>query len=251
MIDKIKVRRHIDEGANFYLWALGAANHMEYIDNGIYSLIRPKEGQQGGTSLFQVRLDHLSDAELLEKVYEIKKLNYHTWWGLNLSERALNAVYGNQRPLPATETNEEEGQMALMVQNKPEYGMLDVSASVKKVTSAEDFKIWANICNKVLHGGYPIIHPENHYHLCKEDIMPCYIGYYNGVAASVCSILNHKEAASLEFVGTLEECRRKGLAKAVCITAIEQAFKNGSEIITLRALSNSKIMYKGMGFEFY
>jgi hypothetical protein len=41
---------------------------MEYTDNGYYSIIRPKKGKEGGTSLFNLRLDDLSDDELGKKV---------------------------------------------------------------------------------------------------------------------------------------------------------------------------------------
>jgi GNAT superfamily N-acetyltransferase len=250
-MNRTEICEYIDEGANFYLRVLGNADHMEYIDNGSYSIIRPKEGQVGGTSLFNIRLEHLSDKDMEEKVNEIKKLGLHTWWGIGLSERMLKAVYGEDKPVSATETNNEEGYMALLPGNKPDYKETDIPVTVKKVHNTDDFKVWANISNQLLHGGYPIIHPENHYHLSEEEIMPCYIAYYNGAAAAVCSIINNKDIASLEFVCTLEEYRRKGLAKAVCITAINEAFKNGSKIITLRAFPNAKKMYRGMGFKLY
>jgi GNAT superfamily N-acetyltransferase len=250
-MNRTEICEYIDEGANFYLRVLGNADHMEYIDNGFYSIIRPKEGQEGGTSLFNIRLEHLSDKDMEEKVNEIKRLGLHTWWGIGLSERMLKAVYGEDKPVSATETNNEEGHMALLPGSKPDYKETDMPITVKKVDNADDFKVWANISNQLLHGGYPIIHPENHYHLCEEEIMPCYIAYYNDAAAAACSIINNKDIASLEFVCTLEEYRRKGLAKAVCITAINEAFKNGSKIITLRAFPNAKRMYKGMGFKLY
>lgn len=250
-MEKTEICKHIDDGANFYLQLLGAANHMEYTDNGFYSIIKPKEGHEGGTSLFNIRLDHLSDGQLMEKVNEIKKLNLHTWWGFNLSERILDIIFEGNRPIPATETNDEEGCMALLPEEKPDYEEMDKSIAVKKVDNAEDFKLWANISNRILHGGYPLMHPENHYHLSEEGVMPCYIAYYNGEVAAVCSIINNKDIASLEFVCTLEEYRRKGLARAVCITAIEDAFKKGSKIITLRAFPNAKKLYRGMGFKLY
>lgn len=250
-MERAEICRHIDDGANFYLGLLGDAKHMEYTDNGYYSIIKPKEGQEGGTSLFNIRLDHLSDEQLEEKVNEIKKLNLHTWWGFGLSERMLNAVFGDNRPVQATETNDEEGCMALLPDEKPEYEETGMPITVKKVDNAEDFKLWANISNRILHGGYPIMHPENHYHLSEEGVMPCYIAYYNGEAAAVCSIINNKDIASLEFVCTLEEYRKKGLSRAVCITAIDEAIKNGSKIITLRAFPNAKKLYGEMGFKLY
>lgn len=95
------------------------------------------------------------------------------------------------------------------------------------------------------------MHPENHYHLSEEGVMPCYIAYYSNTAAAVCSVFNNKDIASLEFVCTLEEYRGKGLAKAVCVTAIKEAFACGSKIITVRAFPNAKKMYKRLGFQLY
>jgi GNAT superfamily N-acetyltransferase len=246
-----EIIKHIDDGANFYLRLLGDAEHMEYTDNGYYSIIRPKSGQQGGTSLFNIRLEHLPDEELKEKINEIKGLNMHTWWGIGLPERMLNAIFGENRPEPVPEPNDEEANMAMLSKDKPQYDEIAIPISVKRVDNAEDFKLWADISNTVLHGGYQIIHPINHYRLSQNGVMPCYIAYYNGTAASVCSIINNKDILSLEFVATLDGFRRRGLARAVCITAIDEAVKSGSEIITLRAFAGAKKLYQTMGFKIY
>ena len=57
--------------------------------------------------------------------------------------------------------------------------------------------------------------------------------------------------ASLEFVATLEEYRRKGLARAVCITAVRDAFINGAKIITTRAFHLASLLYQSLGFKIY
>lgn len=248
-MEKTEIIRHINDGANFYLRVLGNAEHMEYSDNNYYSMIRPKAGQQGVTSAFNLRLEHLPEQEWKEKIDEIKKMNLHIWWGLGLSERMMEAVFGDNKPLPATEDNDEEGYMAMLPEDKPEYGVAGIT--VRSVCNAHDFKLWADISNEILHGGYPVMHPGNHYHLCESGIMPCYIAYDNGEAASVCSVIHNKDIASLEFVCTLEKYRNKGLARAVCVTAIEEAFSHGAKIITLRAFPEAKKLYLNMGFKLY
>lgn len=246
-----EICRHIDEGSNYYLRTLGNAEHMEYLDNGRYSIVRPKAGQEGCTALFDIRLEHLSDEAMKEQIQEIKKLNLHTWWGIGISEKMLRAVYGENSPLPATFTNEEEGCMAMLFDEIPPVKEEISPFTVRKVTTPDDFEIWAGICNRILHNNYPMLHPVNHFALCKEDVMSCFIAYDNDVPASVCSIIYNKGAASLEFVCTLKEYRLKGLAKAVCIAAIQEAFSKGSEIITLRALPDVKGIYRKMGFKLY
>ncbi|WOO38429.1 GNAT family N-acetyltransferase [Anaerocolumna sp. AGMB13020] len=246
-----KICRHIDEGANFYLRTLGNAEHMEYLDNGLYSIVRPRAGQEGCTALFDIRLEHLSDEAMKVKIQEIKKLNLHTWWGIGISEKMLRAVYGENLPLPATFTNEEEGCMAMLCDEIPPAKEENSPFTVRKVTTPDEFEIWAEICNRILHNNYPMLHPVNHYALCKEGVMSCFIAHDNDVPASVCSIIYNKEGASLEFVCTLKEYRLKGLAKAVCIAAIQEAFSKNSEIITLRALPDVKGMYRKLGFQLY
>lgn len=79
-MERTKICKYIDHGANYYLKLLGDAKHMEYTDKGYYSIIRPKNNEEGGASLFNLRLEHLSDEDLKEKIDEIKGLNLHTWW---------------------------------------------------------------------------------------------------------------------------------------------------------------------------
>lgn len=250
-MERNEIVKCIDEGANYYLRLLGDAQHMEYSDNGLYSIIRPKAGQEGGTSLFQLKLEHLADKELQDKVKEIKAYNIHTWWGLGLSERMQEAIYGNNRPVQATEDNEEEGCMAMVFGEKPQYDKAPHPITVRKVSNLEEFRLWANITNRILNGGYALIHPENHYPLAKNKIMSCYIGYYEDSPAAVCSVIHNGGNFSLEFVCTEKEYRRKGLASAVCIAAIEEAFQEGAGIITLRAYPEAKKLYTTLGFRIY
>lgn len=56
----------------------------------------------------------MSDEDLKNKINEIKGLNLHTWWGLGLSERMLDAIFGANRPEPIPEPNDEEANMAML-----------------------------------------------------------------------------------------------------------------------------------------
>jgi ribosomal protein S18 acetylase RimI-like enzyme len=251
-IEKTQVLRLIDEGANFYLRLLGDAEHMDYRRNDCYAIIRPRPFHEGGTSLFDVRLEHLPEEEIEQKVAEIKQMDIHTWWGLCQPERVLNAIWkGQTRPQPLLESNDEEAYMAMFTEEMSVYEQKNGFITVKRVASAADFRVWAGINNYVLHGGYPIIHPKNHFHLCQKEIMPCYIGYLDQNPASVAAIMHNRGVSSLEFVATLPEYRRKGAAKAVCCQAIADAFATGSKIITLRALPEGKKLFLRLGFKMY
>jgi GNAT superfamily N-acetyltransferase len=252
-MDTKQIIKYIDDGANFYCRQLGNASHMEFKNNGIYSIISPKKGEEGGTSLFDVTLDHLSDEEASQKIDEIKALNVHTWWGLCVSDRIADLIWGKDRPVlsPEQQENAEEVYMAIFPEDKPVDNVFDEAIRVKPVMSLDEFGTWADICNAVLHDGYPIMHRVNHFHLCEERIMPCYIGFYNDKPAAVCAILNNDVISSLEFVATLSDYRKKGLARALTITAINDAFDNGSIIITTRAFAEAKNLYKSLGFKLY
>ena len=141
--------------------------------------------------------------------------------------------------------------MALLPEEKPVYEAPGSVISVKRVQQLEDFRTWAGICNRVLHDGYGVVHPVNHYHLCESGKILCYLGFNENTPASAAAIFHNQDVSSLEFVTTLKEYRRKGLAKAVCSRAIDDAFERGSRIITLRSSPEGKRLYLGLGFTIY
>lgn len=248
-----EIMKLIDDGAVFYCRQLGNAAHMEFVNKGCYSMIYPKPGKEGGTSLFDVTLENLNDEEALQKINEIKALNVHTWWGLCLSDRIADLIWGKDRTIltPEQHENDEEFYMAMFPIEKPKYSKNDDNIEIKSITTLDEFGIWADICNSVLHGGYPIMHTVNHFKICKEGIMNCYIGYYHGKPVAVSAILNNNGNSSLEFVATLEEYRKKGLARALCQKTIDDAFAAGTKIVTTRAFANPKNLYKSLGFKIY
>jgi len=180
-------------------------------------------------------------------------LNVHTWWGLCLSDRIADLIWGEGRPIltPEQHEDDEEFYMAIFPEDKPVYRKVSDEITVKPVITDDEFSTWADICNSVLHGGYPIMHRINHFDICKNGIMPCYIGYYQDKPAAVSAILNNNGISSLEFIATLDDFRKKGLARALCQTAVDEAFANGSKIITTRAFANAKNLYKSIGFKIY
>jgi GNAT superfamily N-acetyltransferase len=243
----------IDDGANFYCHQLGNASHMDYVRKDCYSMICSKPGQDGGTSIFDINIEHLSDEEAKAKINEIKAYNAHTWWSLCISDRIADMVWGKDRPFITKEQLEESDELYMAVlplEYRSDRNLPD-EIEIKPVTTLSEFGIWTEICNVVLHYGSPIIHPTNHFEICKNGIMNCYIGYYQGKPASVAAILNNGRISSLEFVATLEEYRRLGLAKALSQKAVEEAFMNGSDIVTTRAFVDAKNIYKSLGFQCY
>jgi GNAT superfamily N-acetyltransferase len=189
----------------------------------------------------------------LRVINEIKALNVHTWWGLCVSDRIADLIWGKGRPVvtPEQHENDEEVYMALFQESALLGNEIKGEIRVRPVRNLDEFGIWTDICNAVLHNGYAIMHRVNHFHLCEKGIMPCYIGFYSDKPVAVSAILNNHGISSLEFVATLADYRRKGLAKALITTAVNKAIDNGAKIITTRAFADAKNIYKSVGFKVY
>lgn len=246
------IRSHIDEGGTFYLDILGKSEHMETEQRPHYTLIHPKKGYHGGTSIYNIQIEHLPEPEALRLIQEIKSYKEHIFWGMYPSGRLMQYVgEGEPRPEPLPEPNEEEAGMALLAAERAEYPRTANHITVHKVNNAEDFKLWALLCNFVIHQGYPIIHPELHYPVCQEGILTCFNVYDQGTLAGVSSLLNHNGVFSLEFVAVSGAFRRRGVATAAVIAAVEHAFAQGAELITVRSIGKSKYLLPKLGFRIY
>lgn len=246
------IRSHIEEGSIFYMDILGKSEHMETEQRPHYTIIRPKKGHHGGTSIYNIVIEQLPEPEALRLVQEIKSYKEHVFWGMYPSERLLQYIgEGGPRLVPLPEPNEEEAGMALLAAEKPDYPRATNHITVEKAKHSEDFKLWALLCNFVLHQGYPIIHPELHYPVCQEGILTCFNVYDKGVLAGVSSLLNNNGVFSLEFVAVSDAFRRRGVATAAIIAAVEDAFAQGAELITVRAIGKSKYLLPKLGFRIY
>lgn len=152
-----EIIKHIDGGAVFYIDFFGDAEHMVSTDNGIFRTIRPKDGEQGIKFVYDLRLDSLTDDEAWMKIVEIKSLGLPVWWPLH-SKRIIAILHG-ENYLPS-ETENDEFYMVLFPENKLP-AEID-GFETKRVETKADFKLWADIVNKIFTGGYQDIHPANH-----------------------------------------------------------------------------------------
>jgi|GEM_PF-3021875 len=241
----MKVLQYIDDWASFYLNVMGDAKHMESYDNGRYTIIRPKNGNEGATSIFNIRFDKLSNEEISETVREIKMMKKHTWWNLAYSVNKNEIILPSSKPQP---TPEDWEVYALMLPDeKPTYPYS--TANIQRITTLNDFKNWCSIMNQYVHGGYEIIHP-NHYHLCENGTMCCYIAYVQGVPAAVTAMLKNEDICYLEFTATVPEYRQKGLATDICQKAIDEAFRYGAKMVTARTYDYGKNLGRTLGFKY-
>lgn len=247
-----EIIKNVDNGANFYLKLLGDAQNMEYIDNGVYSYIIPKEGEQGVRFVFNVRLENLSEKEQIEKIAEIKALKMPVWWDLQSSNMLYRLIHGkNKEKLTGEPPDGEELYMAIFPNEQVDKEPLSEIVT-KEVDNENDFALWAKFVNDVMNDGCIVIHPQNHYHLCKKGAINCFSCYKNNTLVAAASTMNNDNISSLEFVATNSANRREGLAKAVCSKAIKNAFDKGSIIVTLRAVNpGTRELYTSLGFRIY
>lgn len=246
-----EILTHINDGANYYISMFGKAEHMETIHKEFYSYVQPKENQQGISIIYNVHIDKLPHEKQKELVAEMKALSMPIWLDLLAPDEVFSMIFGKGKVHGQTMfADDDEVYMALLPHEKTASA---VSAEkIVKVQSPEEFAVWTKIANDILANGYPHMHPIYHYPLCRDGFLKCYILYHQGIPASVASIMDNNGIASLEFVATIPEMRRQGLARAVCEMAVEEAFWDGAEIVTLRAIDAvAGKLYHTMGFRAY
>lgn len=120
----------------------------------------------------------------------------------------------------------------------------------RKVHTKKDFQAWIDIVNTALHG-WTMIDAENYYTRVENGYVDIYLGEYKGVPVTTAATIRNRNAASLEFVSTLEEYRCKKIASVVCSAALENLFSDGVEAVTLSACDGSARLYEKFGFKGY
>lgn len=241
----------IDRGANYYVELFGRAEHMEIVHREHYSFVRPKGEIFGIRFVYDVRLDGLPQEQQRELIAEIKALQMPVWLNLGCSDEVVLLYSGKEKKDPPVEPSPDgESYMAMLPDEKPDY---PPQTGVIEVLTQEEFSQWAGLVNAVLSGGKADIHPIYHYPLCREGLLRCYmVRNEAGRAISAVAGAVDKGAVSLEFVATLPEHRRQGLAQSVCRRVVDSAFDRGAAIVTVRAVdSKAEALYHSIGFKRY
>ncbi len=246
-----EIIKHINDGANYYVSLFGMAEHMEIIDKGFYSYVKPKTAEQGISIIYNVRIDNLLPEMQKALISEMKELQMPIWLDLTVSDDVFMQVFGRNKIHGQTVFDENDEIYMALLPNEKEVNFVG-NEEIVKVQSKEEFATWAKIANDVLAKGYPDMHPIYHYPLCRDGIMKGYIRYKQGVPVAVASIINNNGIASLEFVATLPEMRRQGYAREICERAIQDAFADGAKIVTVRAIDAvAGKLYQSIEFKAY
>lgn len=250
-MDRGEIINAIDRGANYYVELFGRVEHMEIVRREHYAFVRPKGDVYGIRFVYDLRLEGLPEERQRELAGEIKSLGMPVWLNLGSSDQVVRAYTGKERPDPSREpAPEDEVYMAMLREEAPEY---PAHPEVAEVCTQEEFAQWAGVVNQVLSGGKEDLHPIYHYPLCQDGLLRCYmVRAENGKAISAAAGAVDERAVSLEFVATLPEHRRQGLARAVSRRVVADAFRSGAEIITVRAINGiAADLYRTIGFKIY
>lgn len=247
--DRVAIRRRINDAGTLFFDLLGDGAHMNKVHLPHYTLISPKDGEAGPTTLYDIRLGGLAKQEAMALIEEIKAMRIHVWWDICFPQEIKQWIFGT-RPAPASEPNDEESYMAMLLEEKPAYPPSEQHITVTRVSSAQDFAHWARLTNQLFQEG-ALVHPEHHYHLCVQGDMACYIGHLEGQAVGVGCMMRRDDLAAIYLVATAAEHRRRGVATAVCRTAIEGAEREGAKLFTACAWPAIKTVMRRLGYMYY
>lgn len=258
-----EIIKHINDGAKYYIRMLANAKHMETCENEYYSYIKPKNGEHGIRFVFDINMENVSKDKQQELVKEIKALQMPIWLDLDVSDEIFRMFFEKEKVHGQTEfAEDDEIYMAILAEEWQKRVVTscgicktenESETKIVKVKTIEEFAIWTKINNDVLAGGFADMHPVYHYLFCEKGHLDCFIAYNEkGEPVSIASVINNKGVASLEFVATVPEARRKGFARAVCEQAVAGVFANGAKLVTVRAANLSAgRLYGKIGFKAY
>lgn len=128
------------------------------------------------------------------------------------------------------------------------YEEIDTPIICRKISTKKDFKLWIDVVNTALHG-WDMIDADHYFTWVKSNNINIYLAEIIGIAVSTCATIQNNNTASLEFVSTLKEYRRRKAAALLCTYAINDLFHNGAGIVKLGACGHSAFLYERLGFK--
>lgn len=224
------------------------------IHEGSVSWMMPKEGEKGPSLAFRVHLEEeTAEQELQTLIAGIRAKTVPQLWHITPDATPNNIIEIMERngfkDLSACAPQPEP---TMLLRKKDFHPYLPAAGNIvcRRVQTREDFQAWIHVVNTALHG-WDMIDAENYYTWVESDDISIYLGEIDGNPVSTAATIQNGDVASLEFVSTLEEYRRKKVASTVCSRAIQELWDKGVKAVTLGACGESVPLYKGMGFQSY
>ena len=248
-MDAREILRRIDQGAEHFLRTLADAPHMTYTAADGYTVIRPRDGEEGVSFVCGLLLEGLSPAQSAALIARVRAEGLPVWFPLLATDEQIRQFFGRARIHGAPLGPEDEVYMALLPDG---LTAAPLTLPVQRVTDAAAFADCARVINAVLSGGRPDLHPVHHLLLVETGRIRAHVAYHGGQPVSAAVTMGKDGAASLEFVATLPAFRRMGYAGAVCRQAVQDALACGVDLVTVRAVNPAVArLYERLGFRAY
>ena len=113
-MDAREILRHIDEGANHFLLTLADGPHMTATDGGGFTVIRPKDGQEGVSFVCRLQLEGLSRAESAALITRAKATGLPVWFPLLATDAQFQLFFGRERIHSAAPAADDEVYLAML-----------------------------------------------------------------------------------------------------------------------------------------
>ena len=236
----------------YHYYKIFAQSDIIDLYEGSVSWIIPCEGKKGPSLAFRVRLkEESAETELRTFIQGIREGKVPQMWIITpdaAPDNIIDIMKRNGFKDLSADASEPEPAMSLYKNDFIPYTEENSPIVCRKISTKEDFKSWIDVVNTALHG-WEMIDAEHYFTWVESDHINIYSAEIKGVAVSTCATIQNGTAASLEFVSTLEQYRRKKAASLLCSRAINDLLKNGAEIVTLSACGQSVPLYERLGFK--
>lgn len=238
--------------SNYYRYyqAFARSGIVEFHEGSV-SWIAPKDGKNGPSLAFRIHLDEENAQKQIEELTAgIREKKVPGLWHIMpdaVPQNVISLLEENGFQDLAGEDAKPEPTMLLYKNDFKPCSKKEGCIVCRRVQTREDFKTWIRVVNTALHG-WDMIDAENYYVWVQSEDIRIYLGEIDGVPVSTAATIQNGDVASLEFVSTLEEYRRRGVALAVCEKALADLWESGVNAVTLGACEESPALYEKLGF---
>ncbi len=122
--------------------------------------------------------------------------------------------------------------------------------TVRRVEGPEMFEQWVEIVNTALFGK-ELMKSTDFPHLTQQEALRLYLVYWEGRSVGTCLSFSNQDTADINYVATLREYRKRGVATAAIVTALSQVRQAGTRVATLSGEAAAMPLYEQLGFKKY
>lgn len=239
----------IDYNTSKFFLNLGLLNNDEVCDNPEIKYIFTKNWQ---SRIFMVNLEGTTVSKTIRQVISrIKELNISALW--------FTTPMTNPKNLPILLKDHgfkyQNGWKSMAIDLKTFDSSFNIPKclEIKEVNNLEELKIWTDILVKSFE--FPLFSDSYKKYFITAGLnnlnFNYYLGFFNGKPVATSILFKGKGATGLFYIGTINEARRKGIAKAMVNYLLRLSKNEGYNICVLQASEIGYHLYKKIGFKEY